>query len=144
MHLTNLARVFSLTDPFVNCREQILNTWELTEDDFVDEHLANDGSDEDGDQPHDDLEERPGVLWVLGDDEGEGVADDGDEALGLAVRYRVLGVDEEVAEGDEVGDGEAQVRVLEVVAEVLLHEERVHARLVQVVDARLRHRLLSA
>ncbi len=104
----------------------------------MDEHLADERPDEDGDAPRDDLERRPRVLRVLGDDEGEGVSDDGDEALGLAMRDRVLGVDEEVAEGDEIGDGEPQVRVLEVVAEVLLHEERVHARLVQVVDARRR------
>ena len=49
--------------------------------------------------------------------------DDGDGAGPAAVRRRVLGVDDEVEDGDDGDDGQTGVRVLEVELRVVWHLE---------------------
>lgn len=80
--------------------------------------LSGEQASDDGQGPAHHLEDVPAEARVLVEEEGEAVAHHDDVSLGLAVRHGVLGEDEEVEEGDQVGHDEARPRVLEVVAEV--------------------------
>lgn len=69
-----------------------------------------------GQYPADYFQDVPSEARVLVEQEGETVAHHDHVRLRLTVRDGVLGEDEEVEEGDEVGHDETRPRVLEIVA----------------------------
>lgn len=80
--------------------------------------LAGEQASDDGQSPAHHFENVPAEPRVLVEQKGEAVAHHDHVSLGLTVWHWVLGEDEEVEKGDQVGHNEAWPRVLEVVAEV--------------------------
>ena len=71
---------------------------------------------DDGQRPAHRFQDVPSEAGVLVEQEGEAVAHHDHVGLCLAVGDGVLGEDEEVEEGDEVGHDETRPRMLEIVA----------------------------
>lgn len=83
----------------------------------MEQELAGDEARDDGKDPHQDLEDVPSSSGIFIHHEREAVSHHDHVRLRLAVRHRVLGEDQEVEEGDQVGHHQTRPGVLEVIAE---------------------------
>ena len=71
------------------------------------DELAHEHADDDAQQPDGHFERAPAVWRVTRTHERENVPDNGNGALFDAVSNRILGVNEKIAERNEVGDHQA-------------------------------------
>lgn len=120
-----------------------LQTQDTTEEASVEQELPGEQACDDGEDPHQDLQDVPSSSGIFIDHEREAVPHHDHVRLRLAVRHRVLGEDQEVEEGDEVGHHQTRPGVLEVIAEAGAEDAQTLSS--QTVVERFRgHRRVSA